>query len=311
MTEMLEEPMYRLVEENMSGESSRRSSDGGEKRSKATVKKSKSRAPVSKPSGTALAVTGSPMRAIAGEAVPRIVKIPQSQVVLSSPEGSRSKANGSLFASQELIDELSANGSDETTQPPVVVSLAIHKADDDPAEDSLQESQIRRGPWGAVLGWVRVNLLSSSLAVALVVAVALLALTQVSSNSERSAAVSGTSAIAAAKIYAVDLATYNYKHLNQNFGKVLGESTPMFKQSFNQTSKNLKTLLVRYHASATAKVVAAGIVSATSSRAVALVDLNQTVVNNVQKGKPTTGSRVEITLLRSGGRWLIDEVTFL
>jgi hypothetical protein len=52
-------------------------------------------------------------------------------------------------------------------------------------------------------------------------------------------------------------------------------------------------------------------VSATTSRAVALVFLNQTVDNTIQKNKPTTESRVEVTLLRSGGRWLIDQVSLL
>ena len=101
------------------------------------------------------------------------------------------------------------------------------------------------------------------------------------------------------------------KHLDQDFGKVLAESTPAFKQDFTQSSEVLKTALTRYDASASANVVAAGLVSATTSRAVVLVFLNQTVYNTLQKSKPTTESRVEITLLRSGGRWLIDQVSLL
>jgi Mce-associated membrane protein len=116
---------------------------------------------------------------------------------------------------------------------------------------------------------------------------------------------------ASAKSYAVDLASYNYKNLNQDFGKVLAESTPTFKQNFTQSSEALKTAIVRYDASAWANVVGAGLVSATTSRAVVLVFLNQTVQNTLQKNKPTTESRVEITLVRSGGRWLIDQVTLL
>jgi Mce-associated membrane protein len=151
----------------------------------------------------------------------------------------------------------------------------------------------------------------SCLAVALVVAVVLLTLAKLSLNSESSLNSARTSALGAAKIYAVDLASYNYKHLNQDFGKVLAESTPAFKQSFSQSSEALKAALTRYNASASAKVVAAGMVSATTSRAVALVFLNQTVDNTIQKNKPTTESRVEVTLLRSGGRWLIDQVSLL
>ena len=179
-------------------------------------------------------------------------------------------------------------------------------------EDSRQETTRRRAPsWVAVRSWVGSNLLLSGLAVALVVAVVFLTLTQLSLNSENSLNSARTSALAAAKSYAVDLASYNYQHLDQDFGKVLAESTPTFKQNFTQSSDALKTALNRYDASAWANVVAAGLVSATTSRAVVLVFLNQTVDNTLQKSKPTTESRVEITLLRSGGRWLIDQVSLL
>jgi len=151
----------------------------------------------------------------------------------------------------------------------------------------------------------------SGLAVALVVAVVFLTLTQLSLNRTTSLNSARTSALAAAQSYAVDLASYNYQHLNQDFGKVLAESTPTFKQDFTQSSEALKSAFVRYDASASANVVAAGLVSATTSRAVVLVFLNQTVKNTLQRTNPTTESRVEITLLRSGGRWLIDEVTLL
>jgi Mce-associated membrane protein len=147
--------------------------------------------------------------------------------------------------------------------------------------------------------------------VALVVAVVMLTLTQFSLNSESSLSSARTSALAAAKSYAVDLASYNYQHLGQDFGKVLAESTPTFKQNFSQSSDALKTTLTRYDASASAKVVAAGLISATTSRAVALIFLNQTVHNTIQTNKPTTESRVEVTLLRSGGHWLINQVSLL
>jgi Mce-associated membrane protein len=71
-------------------------------------------------------------------------------------------------------------------------------------------------------------------------------------------------------------------------------------------------LLTKYDATATATVVAAGMVSASTSRAVALIFLNQKVTNTTQNGKVTSDeSRLEITMLHSGGRWLINQVTLL
>jgi len=121
-----------------------------------------------------------------------------------------------------------------------------------------------------------------------------------------------TSALSAAKVYAVELASYNYHSLDQDFGKVLADSTPTFRQSFSQSSDALKSVLTKYDATAKATVVAAGMVSASTSRSVALIFLNQTVTNTTQKGAGTTDqSRLEITMLHSGGRWLINQVTLL
>jgi Mce-associated membrane protein len=121
-----------------------------------------------------------------------------------------------------------------------------------------------------------------------------------------------TSALAAAKTYAIELASYNYRTLDKNFGQVEADSTATFRKTFTQSSDLLKSVLAKYDARSSASVVAAGMVSASTSRAVALVFLNQTVSNTTQKsGSTTDQSRVEITLLHSGSRWLIDAVTLL
>ena len=60
-----------------------------------------------------------------------------------------------------------------------------------------------------------------------------------------------------------------------------------------------------------ASVVSAGVVSATTSRAVVLVFLDQNIANSTQTKPTTDRSQVEITLVRSGGRWLVDQVTLL
>jgi Mce-associated membrane protein len=117
-----------------------------------------------------------------------------------------------------------------------------------------------------------------------------------------------TSALAAARTYAVELAGYDYRHLDQDFGVVLSHSTPSFASKFSKSSDVLKSALLKYHASAKATVVAAGLVSATTGQAVALVFLDQTVTNSTQKKPTTDQSQVEITLVRTGGSWLINQV---
>ena len=149
------------------------------------------------------------------------------------------------------------------------------------------------------------------LAVAVAVLAVVLALTMLQLGDKNAVDGARTSALSAGRAYAADLAGYDYRHLDQDFGVVLSHSTPSFRRSFSQSSNALKRTLERFHATAKAKVVAAGVISATTDRAVVLVFLDQTVTNSAQKTPTTDRSQVEITLLWVNGSWLIDQVSLL
>jgi Mce-associated membrane protein len=121
-----------------------------------------------------------------------------------------------------------------------------------------------------------------------------------------------TSALKAAGTYAVEIGSYNYRHLQQDFAVVKEHSTPSFRSSFSQSSNALLSILSKYHATATATVAAEGVVSASPSEAVVILFLNQHVTNTAKTGGASTDhSRLEMTLERSNGRWLIDKVKLL
>ena len=119
-----------------------------------------------------------------------------------------------------------------------------------------------------------------------------------------------SSALRAASTYGLYLSSYDYKNLNgpnSAWAEVESHATAKFKQDFENTSSNLAKLLSQYNATATGKVVAVGISSVSGSRALALVFIDQTVTNTVQKPNSVTQPlRVELTLARQNGRWLID-----
>ncbi|MGB7051510.1 MAG: hypothetical protein WBG41_08080 [Acidimicrobiales bacterium] len=147
---------------------------------------------------------------------------------------------------------------------------------------------------------------------AIVVALAVaLTLSLLALGNDSSVASSRTSALAASRTYAVQLASYNYRDLNHDFATVAANSTPSFRRSFTESSDALKSTLTQYHATAKATVVSAGLVSASTSRALVLIFLDQQIANSTQKAATTDRSQVEITLVSSGGRWLIDQVTLL
>ncbi|HLI23951.1 MAG TPA: hypothetical protein VKU91_03285, partial [Acidimicrobiales bacterium] len=120
-----------------------------------------------------------------------------------------------------------------------------------------------------------------------------------------------SSALATARTYSLEVASYDYRHLDQDFARVERDCTPAFAATYRQSSAALASFLRQYHAVATAKVVAAGVQSATPSRAVVIVFLDQTVTSTSQKVPTNDQSRLQLTLARSGKRWLIDQLKLL
>jgi Mce-associated membrane protein len=116
-----------------------------------------------------------------------------------------------------------------------------------------------------------------------------------------------SSALATARSDSLAIASYDYRHLNADFTHVETLCTPSFAVTYSQSSKSLIALLSQYKATATASVLGAGVESSSTSRVVALVFVNQTITNSLEKTS-TVSQRLEITLLREHGRWLIDDL---
>jgi Mce-associated membrane protein len=119
--------------------------------------------------------------------------------------------------------------------------------------------------------------------------------------------------IAAATKYGGYLSSYSYKNLTGNgsdWKLVTQNATASFNKDFASTSGSLGQLLQQYNATATGKVIAAGISSVTTSKAVVLLFIDQTVTNSANKSSTpqTQPLRVILTLLHQHGRWLIDSL---
>ncbi len=131
-------------------------------------------------------------------------------------------------------------------------------------------------------------------------------------SDQRDLASARDSATAAARAYAVNVASYDYRHLARDFAVVEQESTPAFRRTFIQSSASLAKVLGQYKATAKGSVVASGVTSATTSRAVVVLFVNQTVTNTAQTGGSTPdNSRIQMTLVRPGSKWLISDLKLL
>jgi Mce-associated membrane protein len=117
-----------------------------------------------------------------------------------------------------------------------------------------------------------------------------------------------TAAMAAAESFAVDISSYDYRHLDQDFKRVTDRATGKLKSDFTTASRSLAPLLVRVKGTATGTVVAAGVADATPDRATVVVLLDQTVSNSTAPAPRLDRSRLVMTVTHGSGGWLVDSV---
>ena len=118
-------------------------------------------------------------------------------------------------------------------------------------------------------------------------------------------------AVAAARKVALALDTYDYKDLDTSFQAVVGASTDPFKSQYASTSEQLRDLLVRYQASATSTVTAAGVAGHTGDSVTVLLFVDQTVSNTNAAQPRLERNRLQLVMREVKGRWLVAEAQLL
>jgi hypothetical protein len=188
------------------------------------------------------------------------------------------------------------------------VEIEEHQATAAPLHSRRRSSMMGRRGGSGVIGRFGITAIANVLVIAILLGALIFTVLKVrdqdSQNSLRSSAQS------AASTYGIYLSSYDYKNLtgpNSAWDEVEKHATAKFRRDFETTSTNLSKLLGQYNATASGKIVAVGLESVNSSRAVALLFIDQTVTNTVQKPNSVTQPlRVELTMVHQNGRWLID-----
>jgi Mce-associated membrane protein len=222
------------------------------------------------------------------------------------------------------LQEIASGSEDSEASSPETVPPPLAQSSPVPAPESpisftntapQKDGPVPVGDAGAS-SFVRANLVSlilgfAALCLAVALVVTLLQLGNRNSQlaSKNALESARSSALTAARTYSGEIASYNYQHLDQDFATVEANSTPSFQQSYSKASDALKAILIRYNSSARATILSAGVVSATATRVVVVVFLEQTVTNTTQKTAAPTRSQILMTLDYLHGRWLIDDVT--
>jgi Mce-associated membrane protein len=117
------------------------------------------------------------------------------------------------------------------------------------------------------------------------------------------------SALHQAQQIAVDIASYDYRHIDADFATVTNESTGAFKTEFVTQAASVRDAIVSGKAISVASVARAGIVDYTTGSAHVDVALNR-IVTNASAPKGTQAAfGVEMTLVRIHDRWMVSAVT--
>jgi Mce-associated membrane protein len=201
-----------------------------------------------------------------------------------------------------IVDDVVEETEPQSEDVPEGIEPSVApEADERPVRDDQPHRTRRRG-----------TVVGVAAAVVLIGLVAALVISRVQLSHADALDAQRPTVVAVAKNDAGDVASYSYQHLQQDFGRVEAESTPGFRRNFVASSRSLSKVLTQYHATAKAKVLDAGIASLTSSRAVVILFVDQTVSNTAQGSGPSTDdSRVQVTLVQSDGRWLLAGLKLL
>jgi Mce-associated membrane protein len=126
-------------------------------------------------------------------------------------------------------------------------------------------------------------------------------------------AAAGKAADKAARAAVVEMTSYDYKTVNQDFSWVGDAGTTKFQKHYREVSKPIMKLVVQLKAKATGTVIASAPLPQDADHVTVLLFVDQAISN------PGTGStgpqrgldqpRVTMQMVRQHGRWLVDEVS--
>ena len=116
----------------------------------------------------------------------------------------------------------------------------------------------------------------------------------------------------AARRLAVDLTTYDYRRIDEDVKRVADNAVGRFKTDYATASgPAFQKLIKDNRASSRGEVKAAGIAELGQATAKVLLAVDQEVHNSNTPAGRIDRQRILITLVRQGGRWLVEDVQVL
>jgi hypothetical protein len=162
----------------------------------------------------------------------------------------------------------------------------------------------------AAATWIAV--VAGALCIALAVAVALLAGRVHSDSAEQT---TRRQAVHAARTITTRLLSYDYRHIRSDIAAARASTAGRFRREYVLSTTRLQSEARRLRAIVQAEVKAVSVMSAGRSQVVLLIFVDQTSVKQVPgQARPVSRldqNRVQMTLSRIGGHWLVTELASL
>lgn len=117
--------------------------------------------------------------------------------------------------------------------------------------------------------------------------------------------------LAAARQFAVNFTSLDYRHYDQDGAHVLADATGEFKKEFASRTKDLTKLVTANKSVSTGRVLDAGIVHADDRSARVLVVADSQVTNVAAPQGQSRSYRLQLDLVHEGGRWLTSGLEFV
>ena len=113
-----------------------------------------------------------------------------------------------------------------------------------------------------------------------------------------------------ARQQAVNLTTIDAEHIDRDVQRILDGATGDFRAQFEAGSKDLTEVLATSRSVSKGEVLEAGIVTSDSDSAQVLVVVDSTVTNAEEPKGRLSHYRMQLDLVRQGGRWLTSNLEF-
>ncbi|MFC4945936.1 hypothetical protein [Pseudonocardia sp. GCM10023141] len=120
-----------------------------------------------------------------------------------------------------------------------------------------------------------------------------------------------SAALDAGKRYALDLSTYDYRKIDDNFTLVSQNSSAAFAKQYKEVSDQLSGIIKQYQGVSEGTVVDAGVASGDTSRVDVVLFVDQKITNTQAKDPRVDRSRMKMSLVSDAGTWKIDSLTLL